>query len=62
MFESILETKLTVLVEKELDDSQNGFSEEHSVQDHISTTKQIMEKTKAGVKKYTWISWVSKSV
>ena len=39
MFESILETKLTVLVEKELDDSQNGFSEEHSVQDHISTTK-----------------------
>lgn len=44
MYERILDNRLKLQIETQLEDSQSGFRKGRGVQDHIFTIKQIMEK------------------
>lgn len=46
VYEKILEEKLRTLVEDQLDEAQSGFRKGHSVQDHVFTIKQLIEKSR----------------
>ena len=46
MYENIVEKRLRAIVEEQLDEAQSGFRKGHSVQDHIFTIKQIIEKNR----------------
>ncbi|XP_031339654.1 uncharacterized protein LOC116168122 [Photinus pyralis] len=52
IYEQILNKKLTVSTEQTLTDTQSGFRKGRSVQDHIFTIKQMIEKKKLGGKVY----------
>lgn len=44
MYERILDNRLKIQIETQLEDTQSGFRKGRGVQDHIFTIKQIMEK------------------
>lgn len=44
-FERVLDTRLRSIIEPQLEKSQSGFRKGYSIQDHIFTIKQIIEKT-----------------
>lgn len=51
VYETILECRLRERVEKKLSDIQSGFRPDHSIQDHIFTVQQVLEKKLAKNKK-----------
>lgn len=46
LYESVIEKRLRIQIEPQLEEAQSGFRKGRSTQDHIFTIKQIIEKTR----------------